>query len=69
MREQLLQKMITLVDQDLQDIEERLQWLDRAQDQRTDLLIEKVELLRVKRELEEDLHGQREQEEEKERLL
>lgn len=54
MRKQLAEKMIKLIDQDLQEIDVQLHKND---EQKTNLLIEKVELLRARKEIEEDLHG------------
>lgn len=54
MRKQLAEKMLKLIDQDLQEIEVQLHKND---EQKTNLLIEKVELLRARKEIEEDLHG------------
>jgi hypothetical protein len=60
MSEQLLQKMVQLIDQDLKEIDMQLHWLQRQKAKETDLLIEKVELLRARKEIERelsDLHG------------
>jgi alcohol dehydrogenase class IV len=61
MSEQLLQKMVQLIDQDLKEIDMQLHWLQRQKAKETDLLIEKVELLRARKEIERelsDLHGE-----------
>lgn len=56
MSEQLLRKMLQLIDEKLQDVEMVLAYRDKKN---AALLMEKVELLRARKEIERDLHGER----------
>jgi hypothetical protein len=62
MSEQLLQKMIQIIDQDLKEIEMQLHWLQRQKAKEDQILMEKLELLLAKKDLEKklgDLHGKK----------
>lgn len=63
MNEQLLLKMLQIIDQDLKELDLELHWLQRQKAKEVDLHIEKLELLMAKREIQrelDDLHGTKE---------
>lgn len=67
MNDQLLQKMIQIIDQDLHEVDHQLKWLERIQEKKGDLLIEQLELMRARREIEQSLEDLQNDKENKEK--